>query len=72
MATSETNAIIYVRVTPADKRALIALADADFEGSMAAAVRTMIRLYAVGRVQKAKDLSAALPKIFRDGFLDED
>lgn len=55
---ADAHTVLYVRISPEDKRRLRALADRDFEGSVAAAIRALIDLHIV--------------PIARPGNLDED
>lgn len=64
-AKTDSHAIIYVRVDPADKARLRALADREFGGSMAACFRHLLEAH-IGKTRR----SVEPPK--RVGFLDED
>ena len=56
MPSTDNHSIIYVRVSPEDKARLRALADRQFGGSMARAVRYLIKVHITGR---------QVPRIYR-------
>lgn len=47
--STENHSIVYVRVSPEEKAMLRVLADSEFDGSMATAIRYLIQMYADGR-----------------------
>lgn len=68
MTLSDKSSILYVRIGVEDKRRLKILADKDFEGSVAACIRYLLKSYLLGPAGRP----TRRPVRNRGGHLDED